>query len=64
MKRVMSQCVNPPTLHRDVDTGGQLQSKNYFASPKQLYLVITSEFLLHFRLNWHQNHNKLGSLTS
>jgi len=53
---------------RDVVTGGfggaiTPPKKIIFApSPKkkQFYSVVTSEFLLDFWLNWHQNNNKLA----
>jgi len=50
---------------RDVATGRawrevQLSPQNLFYPPKQFYLAVTSEFLLHFRPNWHQHNNKFG----
>jgi len=40
--------------------GATAPHKILFCLPKTIYLVVTSEFLLHFRPNWHQNNNKLG----
>jgi len=49
---------------KDVATGslgGNCLPKKFISPPqKNSLLVVTSEFLVHFWPNWHQNNNKLA----
>jgi len=47
--------------HSHGGPGGKLPPQKFILPllpKKQFYLVVTSEFLLHFRPNWHQNNKE------